>query len=131
MKLTLLNSRIFCILVTAITLPSLFGSILVPGATVTPDAFTSTAYTVLATTGPLTINPIPGTSFNATYTETVARATTSSGGLCVGCLDFFITVSNAGLASSNGFQLLVLMISSLMLAITPQPVLPGALRLAP
>ncbi len=81
---------------TALTLPSMVGNMISPGTSVTPDTFMSTAFTFVATTGPLTINPLPGTSFNATYTETVYRANTTAAGLCVGCLDFLFSVTNSG-----------------------------------
>ena len=57
-----------------------------------------TGLTLLASTPVQTVNPVPGASFDANYTEYVYRDTggVAGAGLCTGCLDFFIVVTNAG-----------------------------------
>ncbi len=55
--------------------------------------FTNAGFTFLNATGG-TINPVPGTSFNATYLEDVA--TGGGNPYCANCLTFLILVSNAG-----------------------------------
>jgi len=78
----------------------LLASTIAPGVTAAPDVFTtSTGYTQLATTGALNINPVPGSSFNATYTEWVFRDTNNV--FCSTCLDFIIQYSNAGPGTSE------------------------------
>jgi hypothetical protein len=95
LKLNLLKTSIFAILGTAATLPSLCGNTLTPGNTVSPDVFTSNAgFTVVAFTGLININPVPGTSFNATYAEFVVQDPNNV--FCPNCLDFLIQASNAG-----------------------------------
>lgn len=77
----------------AITLPSAFASAITAGQTAAPDVFTTTGFSLVASTSG-TINPVPGTSFNASYTEVVA---TGGGNIyCASCLSFVIRVSNAG-----------------------------------
>lgn len=78
----------------AAALPSLFANVLTPGNTVSPDVFTATSgFTLLASTSS-NINPIPGSSFNATYQESVVRDVNNI--YCSTCLDFLIFASNAG-----------------------------------
>jgi hypothetical protein len=82
----------------AASLPSLSATTLVAGQTASPDVFTAAPlageYTLQGTTGTQNVDPIPGTSFNATYTEWVYADTLNV--FCAGCLDFFIDLSNAG-----------------------------------
>ncbi len=103
MKKTLLLSLLGTI--TSLTVPTLSANIIIAGGSGSPDVFGATTgdgLTLLASTTQ-TINPVPGTSFNATYTEWVysdtggtVSASGGSAGLCQNCLDFFIEVSNAG-----------------------------------
>jgi hypothetical protein len=98
MKINLSKSCLFIVLGVAATLPSTFANILTPGAApVAPDLFTNMGgLTILAATGPQNVNPSPSTgSFNATYQETVV-SDNSGTGICLGCLDFFIELTNAG-----------------------------------
>ncbi len=92
MTLSFIKPCIFAIL----TVSTASATMIAPGATALPDAFTtvSSTLTQLAATGTININPIPGTSFSANYTETVYRDTANV--YCSTCLDFIITVSNAG-----------------------------------
>jgi hypothetical protein len=96
MKLTRFKPCILAILGTAATLSSMSGNVISPGITASPDSFNSIAgMTLLASTGPINIYPVPGTSFNATYTEYVTRDTNNV--FCADCLDFIlIMVNNAG-----------------------------------
>jgi PEP-CTERM motif len=103
LKKTLLISLLGAI--TSLTVPMLSANIIIAGGSGSPDVFgagTGTGLTLLASTNQ-TIQPVPGTSFNATYTEWVysdtsgtVSASGGSAGLCQNCLDFFIEVSNAG-----------------------------------
>jgi len=63
-----------------------------PGTTAPPDTFSSIAGLTLVTSTTGTINPVPGTSFNANYTEWVYR----DNSMCANCLDFLIQFSNSG-----------------------------------
>jgi hypothetical protein len=95
MTLNLFTPFTLAVLGTVFTLPSMFGNILTPGNTVSPDVFTSTSgFTVLATTGPITVDPVPGVSFSATYEEVVVRDTNNV--FCTNCLDFLIIATNGG-----------------------------------
>jgi hypothetical protein len=103
LKKTLLISLLGAI--TSLTVPMLSANIIIAGGSGSPDAFgagTGDGLTLLASTTQ-TIQPIPGSSFDATYTEWVysdtsgtVSASGGSAGLCQDCLDFFIEVSNAG-----------------------------------
>ncbi len=79
----------------ALTVSSAFATTLNPGQTLTPpDVFTTTTgYTTLATVSG-NINPLPGTSFNATYTETAVRDANNVYG--AGDITFLISFTNAG-----------------------------------
>ena len=103
MKKTLLISLLGAI--TSLTVPTLSASIITAGGSGSADVFgagTGAGLTLLASTTQ-TIQPIAGTSFDATYTEWVysdtsgtVSASGGSAGLCQNCLDFFIEVSNSG-----------------------------------
>lgn len=98
MKINLSKSFLLVLFGIAATAPSSFANILTPGgAPVAPDLFTNTAgLTLLAATTPQNVNPSPSNgSFNATYQESVVMDNSGTG-LCMGCLDFFIEVANAG-----------------------------------
>jgi len=78
---------------------ALLASTISPGVTASPDVFTtSTGYTLLAQTSG-NINPVPGTSFNANYTEWVFRDANNV--FCSTCLDFIIQYANAGPGTSE------------------------------
>lgn len=98
MKSNNLKALIVTLFGLATTLPNLSASMLAPGQMAAPDVFTSVAgFTQLASTGYITVNPAPGTSFNATYMEVVG--TDSNNMLCgvAGqCLTFLLGVSNSG-----------------------------------
>jgi hypothetical protein len=98
MKITLLKTSLLTIVGIAACLPSLSANNLLPGQTVSPDVFTTAAnsagYTFVASTGLQNVNPLPGTSFNASYTEYVYRDANNV--FCNTCLDFLISLSNAG-----------------------------------
>jgi hypothetical protein len=91
--------------IASLTVPTLSANIIIAGGSGSADVFgagTGTGLTQLASTTQ-TIQPVPGTSFDATYTEWVYRDTSGTvsasgggAGLCQNCLDFFIEVSNAG-----------------------------------
>jgi hypothetical protein len=98
MRTTRLQSSLLAIVGVAACLPSLSATNLTPGQSGAPDIFstapTAGEYTLLGTTGMQNVNPLPGTSFNASYTEWVYADTKNV--FCAGCLDFFINLSNAG-----------------------------------
>ncbi len=79
----------------AITLPSAYATTLAPGQTAAPDVFTNatSTYTFLASISG-TINPVPGTSFNATYVEEVAKDPNNT--FCANCITFLIGMNNKG-----------------------------------
>lgn len=98
-----MQHKSIAVLAAVMAVPSLFGSLLTPGSVAAPDVFTNgSGLTFDATTGAETVDPVPGGSFDATYTEWVYTVSSLSGtglganGLCSGCLDFFIELSNAG-----------------------------------
>jgi hypothetical protein len=98
MKNPYLTTALFTLLAFAASLSPLSANLITAGQTVSPDVFTTAAsspgYTLLASTGSQTVNPSPGASFDATYTEYVYED--ASNIFCSDCLDFFLAVSNAG-----------------------------------
>jgi hypothetical protein len=90
--------------ITSLTVPTLSATIIIAGATGSPDVFgagTGTGLTLLASTTQ-TVNP-GAPYFDATYTEWVysdtsgtVSASGGSAGLCQNCLDFFIELADAG-----------------------------------
>ena len=98
MTLKFFKPCILAVLASAMTLPTMYGNIVTPGNTVSPDTFNQSGLTL--------INTISGTispgTFVATYTENVYRVTgpltagPTQNGLCLNCLDFEISVTNAG-----------------------------------
>jgi hypothetical protein len=94
-----MHYRSLVILVAAA--PSLFGNLLAPGTTGSPDIFSnSTGLTLLASTSG-TIDPAPGSSFSGTYTEYVYRDSVANLACPAGgCLDFFMVFANVGPADS-------------------------------
>jgi len=98
MKVSQFKTSMLTLFGIAVFVPSLSATIIMPGQISSPDVFSSAPlageYTFQATTGAQTVDPIPGTSFNATYTEWVYADTRNV--FCAGCLDFFINLSNAG-----------------------------------
>jgi hypothetical protein len=91
------------LLAAALTVPSLFGDIITgSGGTTVPDVFNnSTGLTQVASiTG--AINPLPGTGFDARYSEYVFRDANATA-LCPagGCLDFFLVFVNSAMSPLN------------------------------
>ena len=74
-------------------------STVAPGATgVAPDTFVTNPGTLLASVS----STLPALTFTASYTESVYRATGLTNGLCGGCINLVIQVSNSGQALITG-----------------------------
>jgi hypothetical protein len=98
MKVKYLLTALSAFIIISTGLPSLSASIIAPGQSAAPDLFTtpasSSGYTLLASTGLQNVDPVAGSSFDASYTEYVYMDANNLS--CPTCLDFLFSVSNAG-----------------------------------
>jgi len=98
MKVKYLLTALSAFIIISADITSLSASIITPGQSAAPDVFTTSAsssgYTLLASTGLQNVDPVTGSSFDASYTEYVYRDANNLS--CPTCLDFLFSVSNAG-----------------------------------